>query len=157
MENRLESLRKLLDNLVYKNEPDQAVAYASHMYGVSKFCSLLAKKRGLNSEIAAICGMLHDIGYMEVDANGENHAEIGAKRARTILSELGRCSGDEIEIIVLAIERHSEKLKVHGEYDELLKDADVMDHSFYNTALPIRDCEVERFNRLLEELGTIPN
>ena len=84
MENRLEELRKYLDDLVKNNEAEKICMYASHMYGVSKFCSLLAKKRNLNSEIAATCGMLHDIGYM-TGGSSHNHAIEGAKKAGTIL------------------------------------------------------------------------
>lgn len=45
MENGLEVLRRKLDQIVTDNEFGQICMYASHMYGVSKFCALLAAKR----------------------------------------------------------------------------------------------------------------
>ena len=74
MENGLEVLRRKLDQIVTDNEFGQICMYASHMYGVSKFCALLAAKRDLNAKLAAVCGMLHDIGYM-AGGNSDNHAK----------------------------------------------------------------------------------
>ncbi|MEG1704782.1 HDIG domain-containing metalloprotein [Niameybacter sp.] len=107
--------------------------YASCLYGVSKFCSLLAKKRNLNSEIAATCGMLHDIGYM-ADGSSHNHAIEGAKKAETILKAMNAYNDDE-----------------------LLKDADVMDHCFYNNDFEVAEWEVERYHNLLIEFGLNAN
>ncbi len=156
MENRLEELRKYVDKLICKNAPELICIYSLHSYGVSMFSALLAKKRNLNVEIAATCAMLHDIGYMEVGGVSENHASNGAKRAHFILNELGCYNDNEIEIIVSAIKHHSEKLSIHSEYDEVLKDADVMSHCFYNNDLPIKKHENERYCNLLAELGINP-
>ncbi len=154
-ENRLELLRECLDNIVGENETKQLCIYASHMYGVSKLCVLLAKKRGLNAELAATCGMLHDIGYMEAGGSSENHALNGSKRARSIITQLGTYNVDEINIIVTAISNHSDKQNVHGEYDELLKDADVLDHCHYNPDFPVAEHELERYTKLMTELGIV--
>lgn len=62
-------------------------------------------------------------------------------------------SDDEIKIITTAISRHSDKEYIHEPYDELLKDADVMDHCLYNTAFPIAQREIERYHNLLIEFG----
>ena len=152
MENRLEKLRKYLDALVENNEPEKMCMYASHMYGVSKFCSLLAKKRNLNVEIAATCGMLHDIGYMS-GGSSQNHAIEGAMKAETILKSMNSYNPDEIKLITIAITRHSDKHVIHDSYDELLKDADVMDHCSYNNDFVVSEWEVERYNNLLIEFG----
>ena len=152
MGNRLENLRKYLDNLVESNEPEKICLYASHLYGVSKFCSLLAKKRNLNIEIATTCGMLHDIGYL-ADGSSATHAIEGAKIAETTLKAMNSYNDDEIKVIITAIAKHSDKQMVHDEYDELLKDADVMDHCFYDNDFPIAEWEVERYTNLLLEFG----
>lgn len=152
MENRLEELRKKLDGIVICNKPDKICMYASHMYGVSKFCTLLAEKRNLNAEIATTCGMLHDIGYM-AGGSSDNHAIEGAKLAETLLKEMKTYNDDEIKIITSSISNHSDKRTIHGVYDELLKDADVMDHCFYNKDFSIAEWEVQRYNNLLIEFG----
>ncbi len=152
MENRLEALRKKLDDIVKQKEPDSICPYAAHMYGVSKFCTLLAQKRNLDAEIAATCGMLHDIGYLS-GGDSDHHATKGAKLAKILLKEMALYNDDEIELIATAIHHHSDKCNIHADYDELLKDADVMDHCFYNPLFSISEWEVKRYHHLLAEFG----
>ena len=159
MKNRLEILRSKVDDLIM-----ECGAYAgeffSHLYSVSKFGALLALKRGLNPEIAATCGMLHDI-YQVTAGTSEQHGAKGALVAEEILREIGLYSDEEIKIITTAIHWHSKKRKFHGPYDELLKDADVMCHFFYNTDFPVRYMGMfphlekgrQRYESLLLELG----
>ena len=63
MENRLEKLRNEIDKIILNEKSDHIRIY-SHMYGVARFCALLAMKRNLNVELATTCGMLHDIFYI---------------------------------------------------------------------------------------------
>ena len=56
-------------------------------------------------------------------------------------------------IITTAISHHSDKNALHGPYDELLKDADVMDHCFYNADFPVDEREADRYGKLLMEFG----
>ena len=152
MENRLETLRCEIDKLIEKEDWEKTRMYISHMYGVARFCALLAMKRNMNVELAATCGMLHDIYYM-AGGSSDNHALKGAKQAEAILKAMNAYSDDEINIISTAIARHSDKKSVHQPYDELLKDADVMDHCLYNVDFPIAKREVFRHNQLLSEFG----
>lgn len=152
MENRLERLRDEIDNIVLNGGSDHIRMYLSHMYGVARFCTLLAMKRNLNVELATTCGMLHDIFYMS-GGSSDNHAVRGAEQAETILKAMGLYSDDEINIITAAISRHSDKQHIHEPYDELLKDADVLDHCLYNTAFPVAQQEMERYRNLLIEFG----
>ena len=152
MQNRLESLRREVYERGLCAPHEKICVLSAHICGVSKFCALLAMKRGLNAEIAAACGLLHDI-YNTVDINSDNHAVLGAEFARGMLIASGAYSADEIELITTAISRHSEKRHVHTPYDELLKDADVLDHCFCNTGFPIAEWEKERYADLLAELG----
>ena len=155
MENRLETLRNEIDRLILEGDLDNIRMYISHMYGVARFCSLLAMRRNLNNELATTCGMLHDICYMT--GNGtDNHAIRGAEQAKTILKAMNAYSDDEIKIITSAISKHGDKGTVHEPYDELLKDADVMDHCFYNADFPIAEWEVVRYKNLLIEFGLTP-
>lgn len=64
MEHRLEILRDEIDKIILNEKSDHLRMYLSHMYGVARFCILLAMKRNLDTELAATCGMLHDIFYM---------------------------------------------------------------------------------------------
>lgn len=152
MENRLEILRNEIDKIILNEKSDHIRMYISHMYGVARFCTLLAMKRNLNVELATTCGMLHDIFYMS-GGTSDHHAAKGAEQAETILKKMKLYSDDEIKIITTAISRHSDKTHIHEPYDELLKDADVMDHCLYNPAFPIAQKEKGRYHNLLTEFG----
>ena len=78
MENRLEILRNEIDKIIFNEKSDHIRMYISHMYGVARFCTLLAMKRNLNVELATTCGMLHDIFYMS-GGTSDNHAAKGAE------------------------------------------------------------------------------
>jgi uncharacterized protein len=125
------------------------------MYGVAKFCTLLAIKRNMNIELATTCGMLQDIHYM-TGGSSDDHAIKGAEQAKVILETMNLYSDYEINTIINAISRHSNKSTVHEPYDELLKDADVMDHCLYNADFPIADREVFRHEHLIKEFDLKP-
>ena len=154
MENRLETLRIEIDRLIYEKQPEKSRYFVGHLYGVARFCALLALRRNLNPEIASTSGMLHDI-YQVTDGTSENHAVMGAKKATEILKTINQYNDEEIKIITTAISRHSDKFATHEPYDELLKDADVLDHCFYNPDFPIAEHEIFRYKNLLMELGII--
>jgi len=155
MENRLEALRNEIDKLIYEKQPKKIRFYIEHLYSVARYCSLLALKRDLNQEIAMTSGMLHDI----ANVNGgepkavENHSSKGAEQAEIILKTINLYNEEEIKIITSAISKHSDKQAIHEPYDELLKDADVMSHCFYNPDFPVSDREIGRYKNLLNELG----
>ena len=151
MENRLEALRNEIDKLINYDDIRMCI---SHMYGVARFCTLLAMKRNMNIELAATCGMLHDICWM-TGGGSDNHAVKGAEQAKAILKTMNVYSDDEIKIITAAISKHSDKSTVDEPYDELLKDADVMDHCLYNADFPIAEWEVVRYKNLITEFGIV--
>ena len=152
MTNRLEVLRNDIDRLIYKKQPGYSRYFINHLYGVSKFCVLIAMKRGLDPEIAATCGMLHDI-YQVTAGTTHEHAIKGAEIAEKMLKATKQYSDEEIKVITGAISVHNKKRKIHGPYEEALKDADVLDHCFYNPVYPVLEKEVDRYNNLLEEFG----
>lgn len=153
MENRLETLRNEIDRLIFEGAKSENIRmYISHMYGVARFCTLLAMKRKMNIEIATTCGMLHDIYYM-TGKGSENHALKGSKQAEEILKTMKIYNENEIKIITSAISKHSDKSTIHDPYDELLKDADVMDHCFYNIDFSIAEGEKERYKNILAEFN----
>jgi uncharacterized protein len=99
------------------------------------------------------------ITYSLASVNGgvENHALKGAKQAEVLLKTLNLYKDEEIKLITTAISRHSDKQAIHEPYDELLKDADVMSHCFYNPGFPVAEWEMERYKNLLIELGYNPD
>jgi HD superfamily phosphodiesterase len=123
-----------------------------HLYGVSQSCALIALKRGENVELATMAGMLHDL-YTYKFNNSENHAENGAVLAREVLNELQLTDDNETDMICSAIHDHSSKGSFHSAFDEVLIDADVMQHGLHNMTTPVMDHEKERFNNLMNEFG----
>lgn len=149
---RLEHLRETIDRII-ENNPDAAMRRSAytHLYGVSQNCVLLAQKRGLDPELCAIMGMLHDI-YSYQFAPTTDHAEKGALLAEEILTALEIVSVEELQTICTAIARHSNKDCADGPYDELLKDADVLQHCMYDPAVPITTREQGRYQAMLHAL-----
>jgi len=152
MEHRVEKLRKHIDELIQNNHRGTFWFIERHMFSVSSFAAMLAMKRNLNSEIATMIGLLHDIHTLLAD-NHENHAAFGSLKAREILSALDIVSDEELETICAAIQHHSTKNSVHDVYSELAKEADVLSHYFFNTSLPIIEGEEMRLEKLFDELG----
>jgi len=150
--NRIEKVREMVDDVILDmtDNKERRCAYV-HLYGVSQACGLLAMKRGENVELVVIAGMLHDISSYAT-MSSDDHAHKGADMAKDILEALNIFSKDEIETICTAIYYHSDKELVHNPLDEILKDADVMQHVFYNPLVAVKEHEQERFRRLIEEL-----
>lgn len=151
--NRLEEVRNVIDGLIMEstNYEERRGGFI-HLYGVSNICSLLALKRELNVELCAVAGMLHDISTYE-SGYTLNHAELSSIMSRKILEDSGNFNAEEIDTICTSIYKHSDKDIIDAEYDELLKDADVLDHFLYNTEFQMHENERERLNNLIEELG----
>lgn len=151
--NRIEAVRKKVDDILLQmaDHQERRCAYV-HLYGVAQACALLAARRGVDAELAVVAGMLHDLhAYAAMDAR--DHARKSAEMARTLLAQLGLFRDDEITAVCSAIARHSEKETVHGLLDELLKDADVLQHMLYDPLMEGKETERERRARLVRELA----
>ena len=123
-----------------------------HLYSVSQACTLLAMKRQQNVELAAIAGLLHDIYAYKTGARTD-HAHQGAVLAKEIMQETGLFSEEEMETVAGAIYHHSDKDTVDSPFDEVLKDADALQHFLI---MPLADSaphEAARVSKLKEELG----
>ncbi|MCK5826882.1 HD domain-containing protein [Candidatus Bipolaricaulota bacterium] len=122
-----------------------------HLYGVSATAVLLAHLRGLDKEIAGVAKILHDLAtYRSEDS--DNHGPRSATLAFEILGNLGTFTKAEISIIHSAISQHSNKAEFSGRYDELLKDADVLQHDLYNPSHNPYHGHGERRTRLRDTL-----
>ena len=151
--NRIEKVREVVDEFLLNmsNHEERRCAYL-HLYGVAQACTLLAIKRKEDVELATIAGMLHDI-YSYARMDSQDHAHKGAEMARDILDSLDIFTEDEKELICTAICNHSEKSMLHSGFDEILKDADVMQHVLYNPLFPVKQPEQKRFDLLKKEFG----
>ncbi len=153
--NRVEKVREYVDNVISNIDDtvEKRCAYL-HLYGVAQACALIAMKRNENAELATIAGMLHDIyTYSTLDSN--DHARKGSVMAREILTSLNLFSEEEIVKICSAIYNHSSKGTTHCNFDEVVIDADVMQHCLYNPLFEVKTHEKNRFNSLKNEFGLL--
>jgi predicted hydrolase (HD superfamily) len=148
---RLKELRKYVDSELNKMEDaDKRNGAIVHLYGVSLAATMIAKKRGLDAELASMAAMLHDL-YAYKSGSYDDHAHKGAELARQILDELGLTDKTETETICSAIYHHDDKLVIDSPMDEVLKDADVIHHCMNDLSKPIKDKEKARFEKLCDE------
>ncbi len=153
LDNRIEKLRRHIDEILLnmKDTAERRCAYV-HLYGVSQACTMIALKRDQDVELATMAGMLHDL-HSYKTINTENHAEYGAILARQILEELKLTTDIETDLICSAILNHSSKGATHSAFDEVLIDADVLQHYLYNPLFPVMEHEKYRLQNLINEFG----
>ena len=150
---RLKELRRIVDAELNRMEDiDKHNGAINHLYGVSLAATMIAKKRGLDPELAAMAAMMHDLAAYK-SGSYEDHAHRGAELARGILGELGLTDEKETETICSAIYHHDDKLTVDGPMDEVLKDADVMHYCMNDLSKAVKDKEKARFEALCREFG----
>ena len=150
---RLKELRAYVDKKINKmDDEDKRTSAIAHLYGVSLAAQMLAKKRGLDPELASMAAMLHDLAAY-LSGSYEDHARRGAELARQILNEMKLTDSDETEIICSMIFHHDDKHTVDSEMDEVLKDADVIHHCFNDLSKPVKEKEQKRYDALVEEFG----
>lgn len=152
---RIDMVRQLLDEkLNAMEDAEQKRCAYVHLYGVGQAAAMLALKRGMGrelAELAEIAGMLHDYTSYLVEES-DDHAHRSAPYARELLAKTGAFTGEEIEIIANGVYNHSDKGRVDTPFDEVIKDADALQHFLRN---PMEDFW---FNRgrvpaLVKELG----
>ena len=149
---RLKELREFVEDQLKDIDDAKQASALEHLYGVSLAATILAKKRGLDPELAAMAGMLHDLYAYKVDSY-DDHAHRGANLAFGVLSYLELTTPEETDIIYSAVYHHDDKLVTDSPMDELLKDADVIDHCLKDTTKPVKEKEQARYEALCKELG----
>lgn len=151
---RLKRLKRIVDKRLQRDiqNPDDLKSAYVHLHGVSLAAALIAEKRGENAELCCMAAMLHDL-YAYITDSDLNHAELGAKYARKLLTKARLTTEEETEIICHAIACHDNKESVDGPVDEVLKDADVFQHSFNDILKPIRTKDLKRYHALRKEFG----
>ncbi|MBP3242138.1 MAG: HD domain-containing protein, partial [Oribacterium sp.] len=109
---RLKELRAYVDKKLNKiDDEDKRISATAHLYGVSLAAQILAKKRGLDPELAAMAGMLHDMQAYKTGSY-DDHAHLGAELARKILGKLELTTPEETDIICSAIYHHDDKAAI---------------------------------------------
>ena len=150
---RLKELRQYVDGELNAMEnPDKRNGAIVHLYGVSLAATMIAKKRGLDPELASMAAMLHDL-YAYKSGSYDDHAHKGAELAREILDHLALTTQEETETICSAIYHHDDKYDVDGPMDEVLKDADVIHHCMNDLSKAVKDKEKARYESLCREFG----
>ncbi len=150
---RLKELRKYVDSELNKMEDaDKRTSAIAHLYGVSLAATMISKKRVMNPEIASMAAMLHDL-HAYKTGSYDDHAHLGADLAREILGELKITDEAETDMICSAIYHHDDKLVTDAPMDEVLKDADVIDHCLKDSSKPVKEKEQARYDKLCAEFG----
>ena len=150
---RIKDLQKQVNKVLEKLEDgDRRLKAVSHLHGVALAAAMLAKVRGENAELATMAGLLHDL-YAYKSGSYDDHAQLGADYARKLLDKLAITSPEETDVICTAIRHHDSKAETNGPMDEILKDADVIDHSLSDPTKEVKPHEVARYARLCAELG----
>jgi len=152
--NRIEVLRAYLEEIFFSSKANMKtrLSLMNHMVSVSQFCAMIALKRGENVELATMAGLLHDI-HTFTHLNLEKHAKKGAVMAREILEQLNLTTDEETDMICSAIQHHSKKKGTFPSFDEVLIDADVLEHKLHNVTFPLRQKDCARYDRLAIEFG----
>ena len=96
--------------------------------------------------------MLHDI-WSYKTGDPTDHAHLSAQEAERILEALSCFTAEEITVTCTSIARHRAKEACDGDMDEVLKDADVLQHHLYDPALPVHPGEEYRLRNIFNELG----
>ena len=150
---RIKDLQKQVHRLLEKMEDeDKRLKAVSHLHGVALAAAVLAKVRGENAELATMAGLLHDL-YAYKSGSYDDHAHLGADYARKLLEKLAVTTPEETDVICSAIWHHDSKAEVDVPMDEILKDADVIDHSLSDPTKEVKAHEQARFEKLCVELG----
>lgn len=135
---RVELIERVVPRIILASKrPDNDRSWSKvfelkHTSSVTQLGRILAQKRGLDSELAAIMCVMHDI-YVCTTGRVTDHAHLGAPIAEKILRKTKKFTEAEIKLISRAIYNHSDKHKVSKDpYIELVKDADVFDCGLYH-------------------------
>lgn len=130
-----------------------------HMYSSSQLAKVIALRRGMNMELAALAAALHDIAVI-VTMKTDGHAVKAGEYVSDAINrynngpwtKLPKITKDEEDLLINAIVNHSDK-EIHSDdpFVELLKDVDSLDR--YLHGVKTEGAYLERCNRVLRELG----
>lgn len=120
--------------------------------GVSSFASMLGMRRGQDPEIAAIAGLLHNYYYVKTGIQsfpGHNSADA----VRPILRSSELFTEEEMTIILRSVFYQDDRQRSHGPYEEIMKDAILLQMYFHNTDNLVSTTDIHRLQNVFKELG----
>src|SRR3989344_903666 len=129
--------RVTIEEILKSKMPDSKRAWGKvfelkHASAVAQIGRILAQKRGLDTDLAAVICTMHDI-YVFGTGRTTDHAHKGAPIAEKLLRKTKKFTEAEIKLIRGAIYNHSDKHVISkNPYHELVKDADVLDCGLYD-------------------------
>ncbi|MGE5582477.1 MAG: hypothetical protein ACM3X9_08045 [Bacillota bacterium] len=134
---RITVVRAIIDGLIERinvtqeKDPTPTKRNATiQSYGTAAFARFLALKRGLDPELASIIGHLNDVGRIVHGTDDASRCTIGALEAERALRKTSLFSEMEISVICNAIKSQDAVGIKGGPYEELLKDAVLLEKYF---------------------------
>ena len=121
-----------------------------HATSCAQIGRMLAEKRNVDTEQAALACAIHDIGRW-ISGRQSDHAPKGEGPARLFLAE-GKGNEETREQIVLAVMNHSKKEQIGTPLEEIVKDADILDCYWHGLEI-IKEHHIARLQQLLQDLG----
>lgn len=138
-------------SIIHKNLEERCPGFKKqqgyqHLYSVTTLCIELAKKRNLDTELAAIIGITHDYATYYTGTSFD-HATRSAMLVKEILEKTDTFTAVEIQLITNAIKNHSHKEKIDDSYSELLKDADTYYLHLFEPDMVLSKEKIERIKK----------
>ncbi|NHJ46975.1 MAG: HD domain-containing protein [Asgard group archaeon] len=132
-----------------------------HMFSTMQIGKLVAIKRGLDPELAALTCLFHDI-YSLMTGKQTDHGPKAEVYIHSIIDEynaeirkeLQPITDEEKQRIISAVKVHSDKTQASSDpLIELLKDVDTLDSYLHGFSQDTESKRIERGNNLLRELN----
>ncbi len=132
-----------------------------HMYSTMQLAKLVALKRDLDPELAALTCAFHDV-YSLFEGKTEDHGIKAEPFIKEIISEynskqreaLSEITDEEKEQIIIAVKNHSDKNRTDDDpYGKLLKDVDSIDSYLHGTTPGRKSGRIPRSNEVLTEFS----
>lgn len=155
--NRILKLQfKLLNKITEYEQLDMERDYPLHWERVhlgscTGIGQILAIKRGVDLELAAMACAIHDYGRI-ITGKQADHAVNAYAPLKEFLTACAMFSSEEVELLALSARNHSSKAETGTAIEEIVKDADVLDCYYYGQELA-RPEQRERLARVYAELG----
>ncbi|MDQ0062520.1 CHAP domain-containing protein [Paenibacillus harenae] len=150
---RLDSVRFVVQDMIMSIPCETWKQEAcAHLYGVSAFASMLAMKRNLNQELAAIAGLLHNYYFYKTGIPvfpGPNSSEA----VRPLLRDMNILTKEEQITILQAIFYQEERNRTHGPFGEVVKDACILQCFFQDTGRDVTPQDALRLQNMVHELA----
>ncbi|MHA1760310.1 MAG: HD domain-containing protein, partial [Candidatus Heimdallarchaeota archaeon] len=132
-----------------------------HMYSTMQLAKLVALKRDLDPELAALVCAFHDV-YTLLEGKTEDHGEKAEPYIREIISKynsnhresLPVITEEEQQQIIIAVKNHSDKNRTDDDpYGKLLKDVDSIDSYLHGMTPGRKSGRIPRGNEVLKEFS----